>query len=84
MKTKVEKDIIIKVRRNKSNNQLIATIPRKDFREGDNIRIEKVNLSDEELKLCLWVDKQKEDYKQGKLSEEQIKKLGGLPGWSWD
>ena len=78
-----EKDIIVKVRENKSNKQLIATIPRKEFKAGDNIRIEKVNLSDEELKLCLWIDEQKELYKIGKLNKDQIEKLESLPNWSW-
>ena len=35
---------IIKVRRNKSNGQLIATIPRKEFEEGDYIQISKMSL----------------------------------------
>ena len=80
----MSKDIIVKVRENKSNKQLIATIPRKDFEAGDNIRIEKINLSDEELKLAVWVEEQKEAYKKGKLNEDQIKKLEDLPNWSWD
>lgn len=80
----MSKNIIVKVRENKSNNQLIATIPRKEFQAGDNIRIEKINLSDEELRLALWVEEQKEAYKQGKLNSEQITKLEELPNWSWD
>lgn len=79
----MSKDIIIKVRKNKSNGQLIATIPRKEFKEGDNIRIEKVDLSDEELELCLWIDEQKEAYRNGKLSKDQIEKLESLPNWTW-
>lgn len=37
----------------------------------------------EEKELYNWMIKQKEEYKKGNLSKEQIEKLESLPNWTW-
>jgi len=38
----------------------------------------------EEEELYHWMQEQKENYKKGILTDEQIKKLESLSGWSWN
>lgn len=38
----------------------------------------------DEEKLYKWMMKQKEDYKKGNLTKEQIEKLESLPNWTWE
>ena len=38
----------------------------------------------ENYNLGFWVERQRFDYKKNKLSEDRIKALEALPGWSWD
>ena len=38
---------------------------------------------DGDFKLGKWVDKQRQRFHLGVLSDDRIKKLEGLPGWSW-
>lgn len=37
-----------------------------------------------EEKLYQWMQKQKEEYKKGNLTKEQIEKLESLPDWTWN
>ena len=34
--------------------------------------------------LAQWIDEQRQAYKNGTLSQEQIEKLESVPGWTWD
>ena len=34
--------------------------------------------------VAQWIEDQRESYRDGTLSPEQIKKLEGLPGWCWN
>lgn len=38
----------------------------------------------DERQDCLWVNKQRERYRLGKVSAERVTLLEGLPGWSWE
>jgi len=40
-------------------------------------------MDSEEQKLYDWMTEQKEKYKLGLLTEEQIEKLESLPNWTW-
>ena len=31
-----------------------------------------------------WIEEQRQAYENGTLSQEQIEKLEGVPGWTWD
>ena len=33
--------------------------------------------------LAQWVEDQRESYRHGTLSQEQINKLERIPGWTW-
>lgn len=38
---------------------------------------------EEEENLSIWVDEQRQAYKDGKLTPEQIQKLESINGWTW-
>jgi hypothetical protein len=37
-----------------------------------------------EHELAMWADEQRIAYRDGLLSNEQIRMLESLPGWSWE
>lgn len=39
-------------------------------------------MSDEQIES--WIAQQKKQYRDGKLTDSQIERLEGIPGWSWD
>lgn len=34
--------------------------------------------------MAQWIDEQRQAYKNGTLSQEQIKKLEQIPDWNWE
>ena len=40
-------------------------------------------IDDDNIKIGEWVHNRRTDYKQGKLTEEQIAALESIPGWQW-
>ncbi len=50
---------------------------------GDHVEVPQRFETEDGLKLGRWVDTQRKNFKNNKLTPEQIKKLEALPGWVW-
>lgn len=42
------------------------------------------NIETTEFELYLWIEQQKIDYYNNKLSERQIQVLENIPDWTWE
>ena len=57
----------------------------KNIYEGKNLTfISHVQVTDDGHKIGIWVDTQRQNYKNGKLSQDRIDLLEKIPGWIWD